>query len=297
VAADWLTRLNGEFGRLNVGGGRLDLLHWAYDPHLRDNQPHRHTYFEACLVGRYGAGTFTVLDVDHALTPGTFFIARPGVVHQIRNADSDLMELSWVGFAWTDDTAAVKTEGERLMRDFAASESCVAHDEGGQIRSVWEALRALAPNALPEQVRALIHALVLAMAKALVPSDLPPERLDPHAQIARHAVRYIEDNLNRPLTIDEIADHVHVSARHLTRLFSNFAGTSPARFIMTARLDRAMAMLERTDVPIKEIAERLGFGDAAYLTRCFTRRYGTPPATHRRERAVVRIVQAPGGLI
>lgn len=275
--------MNTDFGRLPLGGGRLDLLHWAYDPHLRDNLPHRHTNFEACLVGDYGTGIFTALGEDQELTPGTFFLARPGVVHQIRNTGPELMELFWVSFAWSEDGAPPKSESEALMRKFVASDGICCPDHDRRLRSIWEAIRAVAPNAFPEQIRGLVQALILAMAQAIVPGDVPPMRPDPHAQIARQAVRYIEDNLNRPLTVEEIAHHVHVSPRHLTRLFTEFTATSPARYMMLARLDRAIAMIERSDMPVKEIADRLGFGDAAYFTRCFTRRYGRPPASHRRK--------------
>ncbi|AIE85031.1 AraC family transcriptional regulator [Fimbriimonas ginsengisoli] len=296
MARDWIARLNTELGRLAIGGGRLDLLHWAYDEHLRDNQPHRHTHFEACLVGAHGSGTFTALGTDHRLTPGTFFLARPGVVHQIRNDGPELMELVWVSFAWSDDGGTPRTPGERLMRNFAASDAIVAMDDG-RIRSLWDALRAVAPTALPEQVRALVQTLVLEMAQALAPDSVPAERPDPHARIAQQAVRYIEDNLYRPLAVDEIANYVHVSPRHLGRLFAAFTGTSPTRYMMLARLDRASALLQRGDLPIKEIADSLGFSDSAYFTRCFTRRYGVAPAAFRRGEGEVRIVQSPGGLV
>jgi AraC family L-rhamnose operon transcriptional activator RhaR len=234
------------------------------------------------LVGDYGAGVFTVLGEDLPLAPGTFFLARPGVVHQIRNTDPDLMDLIWVSFAWTEDGNPAKNDCDVLMRRFVNSDGVIAIDEDDRIRRIWDAVRAVAPTGLPEQIRALIQALVLAMAQAIVPAEAPNTRPDPHAQVARQAVRYIEDNLNRPLSVEEIAHHVHVSPRHLTRLFTEFTATSPARYMMTARLDRAIAMLERSDMPVKEIADKLGFGDAAYFTRCFTKRYGTPPASHRR---------------
>jgi AraC family L-rhamnose operon transcriptional activator RhaR len=237
-------------------------------------------------VGDYGSGIFSALGVEQNIGPGTFFLARPGVVHQIRNTGPDLMELYWVCFAWSEEGAAPKSESDRLMREFMASDAIVAFDLDRRMRSLWETIRVIAPMALPEQIRGLVQALVLAMAQALVPSEAPPSRPDPHAQVARQAVRYIEDNLNRSLTVEEIAHHVHVSPRHLTRLFTEFTATSPARYMMMARLDRAIALLERSEVPIKEIADRLGFGDAAYFTRCFTRRYGVPPASHRRNHGV-----------
>ena len=59
---DWIERLNRAPARLPLALGMeraaAEVLHWAYQPHLNDNQPHRHTYFEVCLVGAYGAGRF-----------------------------------------------------------------------------------------------------------------------------------------------------------------------------------------------------------------------------------------------
>jgi len=291
----WIDRLNGSLGRLPIGGGRLELIHWAYSDALPDNQPHRHTYFEACLVGGRGAGTFTSHGVQHPLRPGSFFLARPGVVHQIRNAPGSAMELYWVCFGWSPEESVPKGEGDRLLRALVESDAEVTIDDGRLI-ALWTALRAVAPAAVPDQIRSLVGALVIAMAQALVPESEAADQGSVEHQVARQAVRYIQDNLNRPLSLDEIAAHVHVSPRHLTRLFAAFTGTSPARYVALARLDRANALLVRTAAPIKEIAEATGFADVHHFTRSFGRRFGVSPAAHRRGEAHVRNEQTPGGL-
>lgn len=294
---DWNDRLNATTVRLPIGGGRAEVVYWACDAALVDNQPHRHTFFEACLVGDYGSGTFTAAGVDYEIGPGTFFLARPGVVHQIRNTPgAPLMDLIWVCFGWTPGEGSPKSEAERRMNDFADSPAVAAADEGGRLRAVWEALRAIAPHGLPEQSRALATTLVVQMAQTLVPEPSTPMEA-PADFTTRLAIRYVADNLNRPLTLEEIAAHVHVSPRHLTRLFTAFTGTSPLRYVMTARLDRASGLLTGSDLPVKEIAERVGFGDVHHFTRSFTRQFGVPPAAYRRGERGGYIAQKPGALV
>jgi AraC family L-rhamnose operon transcriptional activator RhaR len=294
---EWKDRLNATTVRLPIGGGRVEVVYWAYEDSLVDNQPHRHTFFEACLVGKYGAGTFTAAGVDYPLVPGTFFLARPGVVHQIRNEPGNPpMELTWVCFGWTPGDGPPKSEAERCMNDFAGSAAIVTPDEGGRLRAVWDALRVIAPQGLPEQSRALATTLIVQIAQTLVPVPSTPAEA-PADLTTRLAIRYVADNLNRPLTLEEIAAHVHVSPRHLTRLFTAFTGTSPLRYVMTARLDRASGLLTGSDLPVKEIAERVGFGDVHHFTRSFTRQFGVPPAAYRRGERGGYIAQKPGALV
>lgn len=97
----------------------------------------------------------------------------------------------------------------------------------------------------------------------------------------RQAVRYIQDNLDRPLRVDELARHVHVSPRQLSRLFAAHLGEPPAAYVQRVRLDRAAALLVRTAAPIKQVAAEVGFPGVVPFTRAFTRRHGRPPGRFR----------------
>lgn len=293
---DWLDRLNGTLGRIALGHGKAELVHWAHEAHLADNRPHRHTYFEACLVGRYGEGVFTDRGTDHPLKPGTLFLARPGAIHQIRNSATPEMELTWICFAWSADDAATN-DSDRLMRAFAAGDQTVAEDDG-RLAALWNALRAVASEpGVREQFESLARSLILAIAQCLTPEAPADEPHDRGNAIARLAVRYLEDNLNRPLSVPEIARHANVSERHLARLFAAYTGTSPVQYLRQARLDRASALLRRTSLPIKEIAFETGFGDVQYLTRRFTEHFGVSPARFREGERSGRIRQTDGALV
>ncbi len=300
---DWLDRLNSSPNRLNIGGGRVELLQWAYDEHLPDNLPHRHTYFEICLVGRQGRGQFNDSMGQHDLLPATLFVARPGAVHNIANIDFPAMELYWLALGWSADDRTPKSDGERAMRAFVDSDLCVTPNQTA-ILSLWETLRQMAGGAWSigsaDQITSLIKALVLSIAQALSPLakvDLPDDPTRPGRLAASLAIRYIADNMNRPLSLNEIASHVNVSTRQLTRLFGTFTGTSPAQYTRVLRLDRASALLSRTEIPIKEISHQIGFTDVQYFTRCFTGHFGVSPAAYRQGIRSGRIIQRPGRLV
>lgn len=292
---DWIERLNRAPARLPLAPGleraTAEVLHWAYQPHLNDNQPHRHTYFEVCLVGAYGAGRFIVEDRPYTIGPGDLFIARPGVVHQIVNTQNPLMELYWVSFQWEPGQGSETGVAALLHRFTEAGDVLVVHDTGGHLLSLWQALRAIAgPQgqgpAQDAQIAALSGALLLGILQAGAGEEsavAAPRPSDTGASLARLAVRYIHDNLNRPLSVAEVADYLHLSTRHLTRLITRFTGVSPAAYIEQARMDRARTLLSRSDSAIKQVAQQVGYRDVHHFTRAFTRSIGVSPGRFRQE--------------
>jgi transcriptional regulator GlxA family with amidase domain len=86
-------------------------------------------------------------------------------------------------------------------------------------------------------------------------------------------ISWIESNLTEPLNVKQLADRVAMSERNFYRHFVRLLGTTPARMVETLRLDQARNLLT-SDVPIKRVAERTGFSNAAQLTIAFERRFG-----------------------
>ncbi len=304
---DWLERLNRGPGRIPMGQGTAELLNWAHQDHLSDNTPHRHTFFEVCLVGEHGDGQFVVGGRGHRLTPGTVFFARPGVVHQIVNTASPHMELFWVCFQWLPSSGEKIGELDRLWRSFAESSTVTIADANGRLAAQWRALRALSDAELyrgyEAQAAALVTALLLTIAQSGAGPDSGPvgEAPGPDAGdvAARLAVRYVHDNLARPLSASEVAGQVHTSPRHLSRLFQRFTGASPAAYITHARMDRAAGLLAHTDTPIKEVAAAVGYPDVHHFTRAFAHHFGLPPGEYRRrpDSRPGPNIQKPGELV
>ena len=82
----------------------------------------------------------------------------------------------------------------------------------------------------------------------------------------------------RPLDIDEIAQHTGTTTCHLNRLFKKHVGTSVYHTLRDVRLSAAFRMLSgNPKSSIKEVAYRVGFSSPSYFTQCFKQRYGNLP--------------------
>ncbi len=90
------------------------------------------------------------------------------------------------------------------------------------------------------------------------------------------------ERLSEPLDVAALATHASVSERTFARRFREETGTTPARWLTDQRIAAAQALLERTDLPVEEVATESGFGSAASLREHFARRIRTTPTAYRR---------------
>jgi transcriptional regulator GlxA family with amidase domain len=88
--------------------------------------------------------------------------------------------------------------------------------------------------------------------------------------------------MQRPLTVADLADHAHFSPRTLARRFVEETGMAPIRWLTLQRLLEARRLLEATDMPVEEVALRCGLGTAANLRLHLGREIGVTPTGYRR---------------
>jgi transcriptional regulator, araC family len=107
--------------------------------------------------------------------------------------------------------------------------------------------------------------------------------LDPASSTRRveELRQYVARNLHRSLTVPELAQQAHVSDRHLTRIFKDELGTTPAAYIEAARIEAAKNRLETTDDTLERITTVCGFSTVDTLARAFRRTLGTTPSEYR----------------
>ena len=97
----------------------------------------------------------------------------------------------------------------------------------------------------------------------------------------RRVTEHIEDNLDKPLHLSELAGVVHMSPWHFARLFKNSTGVPPHRYVVQQRIARARAFLERPETSIADVAHAVGFRTMSHFTTVFRRVVGVTPAAYR----------------
>ncbi|MET9515264.1 helix-turn-helix domain-containing protein [Streptomyces sp. NPDC002994] len=110
---------------------------------------------------------------------------------------------------------------------------------------------------------------------APAPEDCQDDRL-------AEVLTWAREHLHQPLPVAELARRALMSRRSFARRFAAATGTTPHAWLRNLRLSSAEELLETTDLPVEEIARRVGYGSAAVLREQFVRRRGVPPRSYRR---------------
>ena len=109
----------------------------------------------------------------------------------------------------------------------------------------------------------------------------PEQRLRDLARL-----RSVRDRIDRdyaqPLDVEALARGVFMSAGHLSREFRRTFGESPYSYLMTRRIERAMALLRRGDLSVTDVCFEVGCSSLGTFSTRFTELVGVPPSTYRR---------------
>jgi AraC-like DNA-binding protein len=102
-------------------------------------------------------------------------------------------------------------------------------------------------------------------------------------------LRRVRDRIDReyaqPLDVEALARSAHMSAGHFSRRFRLAYGEPPYGYLMTRRIERAMALLRRGDLSVTEVCFAVGCSSLGSFSSRFTDLVGVPPSTYRREAA------------
>lgn len=276
--------LNQYVHRLSQNGASFHVHYWGVMPKHYDNLPHKHSFFEVCFVVD-GEGEYIDNDFTYSLQKNTMFCSRPDVLHQVKSEKG--LFLLYVAFELVESESS--EEWISIMQE-ARERSKVVIDvkEDTTAAQIWKFL--LTQAAKPEQafgekiLTNLACSLILSLLQIFIPysynnqHEVPPEQ---PSLLLSQAKLYIQDNLSQPLKLTDAASHLHISGRHLSRVFVSELGVSYSEFVQNERIQRAVTLLKTTDLSIKDIAEETGFKTVHYFTRVFTSAVGSSPGRFR----------------
>jgi AraC-like DNA-binding protein len=110
-------------------------------------------------------------------------------------------------------------------------------------------------------------------------------------------LRRVRDRMDReyakPLDVEALARDAHMSAGHFSREFKLAYGESPYSYLMTRRIERAMALLRQGELSVTEVCFEVGCSSLGTFSTRFTELVGMPPSAYRRQEADATAGMAP----
>ncbi len=222
-----------------------------------------------------GGGTVRTAERMRHLTAGDAVLLDCRRFHEYRTVSNEPWCFHWIHF----DGSSMEAYASALSDDL----SVVEVNEKLRMNRYFEELHALVPEASNYSKGARITELIASILLLLVNSRFGGgSEPEPGRDAVSTACRYIEDNLSKEITIDGLAELVHLSKFYFIRLFKKFMGVSPYRYVQITRINRAKELLLSTDYRINEIADMTGFTNATRFTKLFSEMTGTTPTRYRR---------------
>jgi len=227
-----------------------------------DYSPHYHDCFEYHYILK-GNGTFQQGEEDIPLQPDMFLVSPPGTEHSF-SIDQELV-FYFIRY---------KPDGEVFPRLETLGSHYQLH---GDMRSDFFRLRSLLGG--DHNSRQSGEYLLLSLLFSLMARSRSGRF---YQEPLIRAQNYMTDNLSRRITLQELADHVHLEKHYFCRLFKEGVHVSPLAYFERLKMDAACSMIEQGTRGYV-IAENLGFCDETYFSRRFTRVVGMSPGAYRRK--------------
>lgn len=239
---------------------------YTWGPGIRD-----HYLIHMVLKGQ---GSYKLNGRVWQLREGDLFLAKPSQLIQYTADPADPWEYAWVGF---NGACANKLVSQLPFRDdLPVHHAMQAGKLSHQLRQIFEN-RGPGPQDEARMVGMLYLFMADLMQEAL---DQEPRAVTSSTQYVHSAIKYIQFNYFRDISIDDIAKSVGVSRSHLYRVFMSNVGQSPIDYLTSYRIGEACTLLKNSQLSIAEIAVSVGFFDQFYFSRVFKKTKGVPPSKY-----------------
>lgn len=226
-----------------------------------------------CVAGK---GWARVGDRTYKVRPGSALVIPSGEAHTYSASLDDPWSIHW--FHFRGETAYQYTQQIRA-RQYVIPIHPKAHQP--IIETFEECYDALTRDFNIRQM--IFCALTLQRVLAWVffaNPDFEPDELELPKAIDRTLV-FMRDNLYQRPSLADMAAHAGLSVSYFSYLFKTHMGVSPMDHFINLKMQYACHMLETTEIPIKDIAQRLAYEDPYYFSRLFRKVIGTSPINYR----------------
>ncbi|MCQ2399423.1 MAG: AraC family transcriptional regulator, partial [Clostridia bacterium] len=93
--------------------------------------------------------------------------------------------------------------------------------------------------------------------------------------------KYIDVHFKEEFRIKDVCDQLAINKFYVSKLFKEYLGTTPVRYVIEKRIEYAKRLLKTTDLSVKEIAENVGYGDSYHFSKLFKKEVGVSPKSFR----------------
>jgi len=274
--------LNQKRSLIQGDDASIFIHYWAAQSKHYNNKQHQHSFFELCYIVN-GKGTYVDDGKTFPITNGTLFLSRPYIKHQILSETG--LDIIFIGFE-IEEKETLNEIYEYFFNLQHTEHFIFPQSQSSPVVQLWTALLALVNepcidfnNAFQGLCSAFFASILKQFGNKQEDNKKRPNRTS--AFLVYQAKLYIHDNLHKKLQLNDVAAHIYISGRHLSRIFRSELEQTFSNYVRKEKVTKAGILLSNTNLTHEEIAENTGFENVHYFSTVFSAEMGMPPGIFR----------------
>ncbi|NRF37341.1 AraC family transcriptional regulator [Pedobacter foliorum] len=223
-----------------------------------------------------GEGTVELDHNTYALTANTFFIIPKDVSHRYFSSLKNPWSIYWMHFSGVNSRMIYErslVEGHPKVHSIPFEQDRI---------NIFNQIYTMLEESFGTKEMEIMNFRLLYFVTSLIYyKEINPSVYNKDA--VSNSISFMKDNLDKKLTVNQLADQQKISLSHYLRIFKQKTGISPIVYYNQLKIQHSCQYLYFTDKSIKEICSLIGIDDQYYFSRLFSKLIGTSPSDYRKK--------------
>ncbi|MBK0381931.1 AraC family transcriptional regulator [Pedobacter sp. SD-b] len=228
-----------------------------------------------CVEGR---GEIIIEQKASVITAGNFFLIPNGKPHTYRADPENPWTIYWCHFSGEQTDRII----QQINDKYGAFKAGVSYNDA-RIDLFEKIFNTLEIDYSFESVSYANLIFIQFLSLFLFAEKLNPSFIDNDVDLIQKSIKFMEKNMDKSLTINDLTNHINVSPSHYSSVFKKKTGFSPIEYLNRLKIHKACYYLQFTNLRIKEIAYKVGIDDQYYFSRLFNKTMEFSPSVYREQ--------------